>query len=149
MKTLILWKRKRARTFKQWGTATADCSVLTISSGWRMAAAGEGTMAIVDAPTAEHARRLIAAVCKDGSVRTGTVDIGAPGMVGQHLDGRVITIGPGAALAVAGASEGVRHWDARLARDGKVSIADTRALGQRSDGVSFNVTDAFGHGFKA
>jgi hypothetical protein len=149
MKTLILWKRKRARTFKQWGTATADCSVLTIGNGWRKAARGEGTLAIVDAPTAEHARRLIAAVYQDRTVRTGAVDIGAPGIVGQHLDGRVITIGANAALALAGASEGARNWDKRIARDGRVRVADTRALGQRTDGAMFNVHDAFGHGFRS
>ena len=148
MKTLIMWRRRRSRTFKMWGTATATCSVLTINDAWRMAANGAGTLAIVDAPTAEHARRLIAAVYRDKSVRTGTIDIGAPGVVGQHLDGRVITIGPRAALALAGASEAIRHWDARIRRDGKVRIADSRALGERTDGVSFHVADAFGRGFQ-
>ncbi len=108
-----------------------------------MAAEGQGTLAIVDAPTAEHARRALAAVSNKL-----VQHIGGPGVVGHHCDGRVITIGAQAALAIAGASESIRHWDARLQRDGKVRIADTRALGQRSDNVSFRVTDAFGDGFK-
>jgi hypothetical protein len=144
MKTLIMWKRKRARTFKMWGTATADCSACTINSAWRMAANGEGTLAIVDAPTAEHARRLLAA-----HLSGQRADLGAPGVVGHHCDGRVITIGGNAALAIAGASEAIRHWDSRLARDGKVRVADTRALGARTDGIPFHIADAFGQGFKS
>ena len=141
MKTMIMWRRKRARTFKMWGTATAVCSAATINTAWRMAANGEGTLAIVDAPTAEHARRAIRAF--QAQQRP---DIGAPAMTGVHCDGRVITIGANAALAVAGASEAIRHWDTRLARDGRVRVADTRALGARSDGVSFRIDDAFGRG---
>lgn len=143
MKTLIMWRRKRARTFKMWGTATADMSASTIREAWRMAAKGDGTLAIVDAPTAAHARRAIAAY-----YNKQRPDIGAPGVTGVHLDGRVITLGPQAALAIAGASEAIRHWDARLHRDGRVRVADTRALGDRSDGVGFRVDDAFGAGFK-
>lgn len=107
MKTLILWRRKRARTFKVWGTATADMSACTIREAWRMAAKGDGALAIVDAPTAEHARRAIAAYYAKQQP-----EIGAPGVTGVHLDGRVITLGPQAALALAGASEAIRHWDA-------------------------------------
>jgi hypothetical protein len=144
MKTLIMWRRKRSRTFKMWGLATADCSACTIREGWRMAARGDGTLAIVDAPTAEHARRAIAAHLRDQRP-----DIGGAGVVGVHCDGRVITLGPQAALAIAGASEAIRHWDARLHRDGKVRVADTSALGARSDGVSFRGTDVFGEGLKS
>jgi hypothetical protein len=143
MKTLILWRRKRARTFKQWGTATADGSACTIRAGWNMAERGDGTLAIVDAPTAEHARRAITA-----HLAKQRQHIGAPDVSGTYCDGRVIAIGAQAVLAIAGASEAIRHWDARLARDGKVRIADTSALGQRSDGASFSVHDAFGAGFR-
>jgi hypothetical protein len=143
MKTIILWRRKRARTFKQVGTATADGSAANIASLWRMAQKGDGALAIVDAPTAEHARRAIAAhLCK------AKMDIGKPGITGSHGDDRVITLGANAALAIAGASEACRHWDARLARDGRVRVQDTKALGNRSDGVSFAITDAFGGGFR-
>src|SRR5215510_13698903 len=143
MKTIILWRRKRARTFKQVGTATAVCSAANIAGFWKSAHQGEGTLAIVDAPTAEHARRMIAA-----HLAKTKMDIGKPGVTGNHGGDRVITLGPMAALAIAGASEACRHWDARLARDGRVRIQDTRALGARSDNVAFHITDAFGSGFK-
>jgi hypothetical protein len=66
----------------------------------------------------------------------------------QALDGRAVALGVRAVLAVAGASEACRHWDARLRRDGKVQVKDTTALGPRSDGASFVTVDAFGEGFK-
>jgi hypothetical protein len=86
-----------------WGLATAPSSAVTIEAGWRKAAAGDGSMAIVDAPTAAHARRAIAAYYADLKQ-----DIGAPGVTGVYLDGRVITLGANAALAIAGASEAIR-----------------------------------------
>ena len=142
MKTLILWRRKRSRTFKQLGLATADGSAATIATMWRAAAAGDGTLAIVDADNAAAARERIACFL------SGHHDDPAHGVVMQSLDGRAIALGARAVLAVAGASEACRHWDARLRRDGKVKIQDTRALGERSDGATFNTTDAFGGGFK-
>ncbi len=143
MKTIILWKRKRTRTFKQVGLATADGSACTVRTFWLMAEKGEGTLAIVDAPTAKHARAAIAA-----HLTQEKLDIGKPGITGSHGNDRVITLGTNAMLAVAGASEAIRHWDARLARDGRVRVQDTTALGQRSDGVPFTTADAFGIGLK-
>jgi len=143
MKTLFMWRRKRSRTYKQVGTATAEGSAANLRTFWLMAQNGEGSLAIVDAPTAKHARAQIAAHLRDQHLH-----LGKPGVVGHHGDKNVITLGPMAALAVAGASEAIRHWDARLARDGKVKVADTTALGKRSDNASFRVTDAFGEGFK-
>ena len=142
MKTLILWRRKRARTFKTVGLATADGSAATIATMWRAAAKGDGTLAIVDAPNAEVARAILA---RHFSGPTRDCNIG---VAMQSLDGRAVALGARAVLAVAGASEACRHWDARLARDGKVKVQDTTALGPRSDGVSFVTTDAFGIGFK-
>jgi hypothetical protein len=144
MKTLILWRRKRSRMFKQVGTATAEGSACTVRTFWRMAANGEGTLAIVDAPTVGWARRRLAQ-----HFLNTRPDIGAPGVVMQSLDGRALALGARAVLAVAGASEAIRHWDARLARDGRVRVQDTSALGPRSDGVTFNTLDAFGEGFKS
>tara|TARA_Y100000310_G_scaffold259525_1_gene268225 strand:+ start:331 stop:729 length:399 start_codon:yes stop_codon:yes gene_type:complete len=127
MKTMIFWLRKGARKPKMVGLATADCSVLTISDFSRMAIEGKGWLFIVDGPTAEHGRRRIIAH------RAGNRPyIGAPAMVASLHDGRVIAIGVNACQAIAGATEGARNWDARLVRDGKVKIADTRALGIRS-----------------
>ena len=142
MKTLIMWRRKRTRTFKQVGTATADCSALNIRGLWQAAARGEGVLAVVDAPTAAQARARIA------QHLSGTrPDIGAAGVVMESLDGRAIALGARAVLAIAGASEAVRHWDARLARDGRVRTQDTTALGPRSDATTFVTTDTFGKGF--
>ena len=143
MKTIILWRRRRARTFKQVGTATAVCSAANIAGFWNAAHKGEGTLAIVDAPTAERARRMIAA-----HLSKAKMDIGKPGVTGNHGGDRVITLGALAALAIAGASEACRNWDARLIRDGRVRVQDTKALGSRSDRVSFSITDAFGEGFR-
>jgi hypothetical protein len=144
MKTLILWRRKRTRTFKQVGLATADGSAATIRNFWLMAAAGDGTLAIVDAPTAQAARAVLELHAK-GKLPAG---VAAAGVTMQSLDGRALALGAKAVLAVAGASEAIRHWDARLRRDGRVRVQDTTALGPRSDGATFTTTDAFGAGFK-
>ena len=126
------------------GLATADCSALAISDYSRMALKGDGRLFVVDAPTAEHGRRRIAAHL------AGTrPDIGAPGMVSEIGDGRIVAIGVTACQSIAGASESVRNWDARINRDGKVRISDTKALGRRTDNVQPGVGDYFGDGFKS
>jgi len=85
---------------------------------------GDGRLYFVDAPSAKHGRRLIAAH------RIGSrPDIGAPPMKTVLDNGRIVAIGTNACLALAGASEVIRHWNARLARDGTVRIRDTTALG--------------------
>ena len=141
MKTLILWRRKRARTFKQLGTATADGSAATIRTMWLAAAKGDGTLAIVDADNAAMARATIAAHLREPRAH-------APGVIMHALDGHAIALGAQAVLAVAGASEACRNWDARLRRDGRVRVQDTTALGPRSDGATFGTLDAFGEGFR-
>jgi len=143
MKTLILWRRKRSRTFKQVGTATADGSAATIANMWRAAAKGDGTLAIVDAANAADAR---AALARHFSGPTRDCHLGVSM---QSLDGRAVALGAKAVLAVAGASEACRNWDARLRRDGMVRVQDTRALGTRSDGAEIRTLDAFGEGFKS
>lgn len=139
MKTIILYRRKRTRTFKQIGLATAESSAVAVRNLWLMAKRKEGTLAIVDAESATAARELIKQY-----EATRKADAG---IYGQHLDGRCLTIGANAALALAGASEAIRHWDIRLDRDGRVRVQDTTALGARSDGVTFVTDDAFGAGF--
>jgi hypothetical protein len=143
MKTLILWRRKRARTFKQVGLATADGSAATIRDFWLQAVKGNGTLAVVDAASAAEAR---AALARHFSGPTRDAHLG---VVMQALDGRAVALGATAVLAIAGASEAIRHWNARLARDGRVRVQDTTALGSRSDGASFTTADAFGEGFKS
>jgi hypothetical protein len=143
MKTIILWKRKRTRTFKQVGLATADSSACTIRGHWLMAAKGEGTLAVVDASNVMEARTII-----DNHLHGHPRGQPVAGVVMHALDDRVLALGARAVLAIAGASEAIRHWDARLARDGKVRVQDTTALGPRSDAATFTTADAFGEGFK-
>ena len=73
-------------------------------------------------------------------------DIGAPPMTTVLDNGRVAAIGANACLALAGASEAIRHWDARLQRDGRAKVQDTVALGPRSDGIRPSLPDVFGEG---
>jgi hypothetical protein len=141
MKTIIFYTRKGARRAKQQGLATAPGSAVTIRTLSQMALRGDGRLYIVDAPTAEHGRRLIAAH------RTGSCpDIGAPPTKTVLADGRIVALGLNAMQALAGASEAIRHWETRLARDGSVRIRDTSALGKRSDGITPSLVDYFGDG---
>ena len=124
------------------GLASADCSALAIYDYSRMALKGDGRLFVVDAPTAEHGRRRIAA-----HLAGKRPDIGAPAMVSVIDNGRIVAIGATACQAIAGASESVRNWDARINRDGRVKVADTKALGARSDNIQPGVGDYFGDGF--
>jgi hypothetical protein len=124
------------------GLATAAGSAAVIRELCRLARCGKGHVYLVDAPTAEHGRRHIAAF------RAGQKpDIGTPPMTAVIDDGRVVAIGANACLALAGASEAIRHWNARLHRDGRVKVQDTVALGPRSDGIRPSLPDVFGDGF--
>jgi hypothetical protein len=141
MKTIMFYVRKGARKAKQQGLATAPGSAVTIRTLSQMALGGDGRLYIVDAPTAEHGRRLIEAH------RTGSrPDIGAPPTKTVLANGRIVALGLNAMQALAGASEAIRHWNARLARDGSVRIRDTTALGKRSDGITPSLVDYFGDG---
>lgn len=73
MKTIIFFTRKRARTPKLQGLATAAGSASVIRELCRLAKSGKGRVYLVDAPTAEHGRRRIA-VFRAGE----RLDIGAP-----------------------------------------------------------------------
>jgi hypothetical protein len=61
-------------------------------------------------------------------------------------NGRVVAIGADACFALAGASEAIRHWDARRPRDGRVKVEDTVAFGPRSDGIRPSLPDVFADG---
>jgi hypothetical protein len=138
---MIFYVRKGARRAKQQGLATAPRSVVTIHTLSQSALRGDGRLCIVDAPTAEYGRRPIEAH------RTGSpLDIGAPPTKTVFAHGRVVALGLNAMQALAGASEAIRHWNARLARDGSVRIRHTTALGTRSDGISPSLVDYFGDG---
>jgi hypothetical protein len=141
MKTIIFYVRKGARRAKQQGLATAPGSAVTIRTLSQMALRGDGRLYIVDAPTAEHGRRLIAAHRTESPL-----DIGAPPTKAVLANGRVVALGLNAIQALAGASEAIRHWNARLARDGSARIRDTTALGKRSDGITPSLVDYFGDG---
>jgi hypothetical protein len=70
------------------GLATATGSALVIRELCRLAKCGKGRVYLVDAPTAEHGRRRIAAF------RAGEKpDIGAPPMTTVLDNGRVVAIG--------------------------------------------------------
>ena len=89
MKTIIFFTAKRARTPKMQGLATAAGSASIIRELCRLARCGKGRVYLVDAPTAEHGRRRIAAF------RAGDKpDIGAPPMTTVLDNGRVVAIGP-------------------------------------------------------
>jgi hypothetical protein len=141
MKTIIFFTRKRARTPKMQGLATAAASASVIRELCRLARCDKGRVYLVDAPTAEQGRRRISAFHAGQKP-----DIGAPPMTAVLDNGRVVAIGANACLALAGASEAIRHWDARLRRDGRVKVQDTVALGPRSDGIRPSLPDAFGDG---
>ena len=105
MKTIVFFTAKRARTPKMQGLATAAGSASVIRELCRLARCGKGRVYLVDAPTAEHGRRRITAV------RAGDKpDIGALPMTTVLDNGRVVAIGANACLALAGASEAIRHW---------------------------------------
>jgi hypothetical protein len=141
MKTIIFFTRKRARTPKMQGLATAAGSASVIRELCRLARCGKSRVYLVDAPTAEHGRRRIA-----GFLGGQQPDIGTPPMTAAIDNGRVVAIGANACLALAGASEAIRHWYARLRRDGRVKVQDTVALGPRSDGIRPGLPDVFGDG---
>jgi hypothetical protein len=123
------------------GLATAPGSAVTIRTLSQIALRGDGRLYIVDAPTAEHGRRRITAFCAGDKP-----DIGAPPMTTVLDNGRVVAIGANACLALAGASEAIHHWDARLRRDGRVKVRDSVALGPRSDAIRPSLPDVFGEG---
>src|SRR6202022_2485269 len=119
MKTIIFFTAKRARTPKMQGLATAAGSASVIRELCRLARARKGRVYLVDAPTAEHGRRRIAAF------RAGDKpDIGAPPVTTVLDNGRVVAIGSNACLALPGASEGIRPWAVRGRRDGRAQVQD-------------------------
>src|SRR5262249_56337168 len=109
MKTIIFYVRKGARQAKQQGLATAPGSAMTIRTLSQMALRGDGRLYIVDAPTAEHGRRLIVAHRTEAPL-----DIGAPPTKTVLADGRVVALGLNAIQALAGASEAIRPSNAPL-----------------------------------
>ena len=121
MKTIIFYLREGARRAQQQGLATAPGSAVTIRTLSQMALHG-----------AHRAR--------------SRPDIGAPSAKTVLANGRVVALGLNAIQALAGASEAIRHWNTRLARDGSVRIRDTTALGKRSDGITPSLVDYFGDG---
>src|SRR6202048_5553003 len=104
MKTIIFFIAKRARTPKMQGLATATGSASVIRELCRLAKCGNGRVYLVDAPTADHGRRRIAAFGAGEKP-----DIGAPPMTTVLDDGRVVAMGANACEALGGASEAIRH----------------------------------------
>jgi hypothetical protein len=139
-RVIIFWLPKKCRKPKQVGLATAVGSAATIHDFARMAFDGGGRLFVVEAPTAEFGRQLIRAhQSNNGS------DIGAPGMETVLAGGRVVAIGTRACLALAGAADSIRQWDARIAARGRVTCDESRAL--RGDPFkTWNPRNAFGEG---
>jgi hypothetical protein len=141
MKTIIYFTAKRARRPKMQGLATAASSASVIRELCTLAKCGKGRVYLVDAPTAEHGRRRIAAFLAGQQP-----DIGASPLTAVINNGRVVGIGADACPALAGASEPIRHWNARLRRDGRVKVRDPVALGTRSNDIRPSLPDVFGDG---
>ena len=140
MKTMIFWLRKGCRKPKMQGLATAPGSASTIEHFVRMAKEGRGRLFIVDGDFATEGRELI-----DEHLRAKSDAIVRPSVVGMKFEGdRILALGVHACAAIAGATEATRNWDHRLARDGRVKIADTTALGRRTDGRTPQPHDWFG-----
>jgi hypothetical protein len=121
MKTMLLWKRARARTWKMQGTATAVCSAATISQFCSMAEDKKGHFAIVHAENAEEARIILRA-WKDAPERFKS------GMVTSRADGRILAFGPEGAHALAGTAHAIANWDHRIQTQGRVSANQSRAI---------------------
>jgi hypothetical protein len=117
MKTIILWKAARARTWKMQGLATAEGSAATIHHMIEGARAKRGRLAIVEASTASAARDLLKS--SEHAV-----------MVSRE-DGRVIGIGVTALQALAGTAHALANWDLRIETQGAVTREQSRAI--RSD----------------
>jgi hypothetical protein len=140
LRVIIFWLPKRCRKAKQVGLATAVGSAATIHELARVAFEGRGRLFVVEAPTAEYGRQLIRA-----HQSHNRPEIGAPGMTTVLANGRVVAIGTGACLALAGAADSIRQWDSRIATRGRVTCDESRAL--RGDPFrSWNPENAFGEG---
>ena len=123
-RVIIFWLPKRCRKPKQVGLATAVCSAATLHQLATSAIQGNGRLFIVEAPNAAYGRQLISA--HSGAQE---LEIGAPGMKTVLADGRIVAIGTSGCLALAGAADSIRNWDSRVARRGRVTQAESRALG--------------------
>ena len=119
MKTMLFWCPKGCRKAKMQGLATAASSAATIR--WMRTAALErrGRAWIVEASSAAEGRGLIKAHKAGESIAA---------MVAVLDDGRTVAIGTSAVVAIGGANESLRNWDARIARQGRVTIEQSKAL---------------------
>jgi hypothetical protein len=139
-RVILFWLPKRCRKPKQIGLATAVGSAATIHELASRAAEGGGRLFIVEARNANHGRELIKA-----AQSPQRADIGAPGMTTVLEGGRIMAIGIGACLALAGAAESIRKWDSRIAARGRVTADESRAL--VSDPFqAWSLSSAFGQG---
>ena len=119
MPTLLRWTATGCRKPKTQGTATAVCSAATTHHMRRSATDGRGRLWIVDAATAAEARELIARHKAGESVAAMSAVVD---------DGRTVALGMQAVLAIGGANESLRNWDARIAGQGRVTEDQSRAL---------------------
>ena len=139
-RVIIFWLPKRHRKPKQVGLATAVGSAATIHDLARSAFDGGGRLFVVEAPTAEYGRQLIRAHLDQQSS-----ELGSPAMKTVLSNGRVVAIGLGACLALAGAADSIRRWDSRIATRGRVTCDESRAL-SGDPFKTWSLTNAFGEG---
>ena len=139
-RVIIYWLPKRCRKPKQVGLATAVCSAATIHQLATSAIDGNGRLYIVEAQNAEYGRQLIRS-----SIASERPEIGAPAMKTVLADGRIVAIGTNACLALAGAADSIRKWDSRIARRGRVTQDESRALTSEPF-KAWNLPNAFGEG---
>ena len=140
VRVIIYWLPKRCRKPKQVGLATAVGSAATVHDFAKRAFDGGGRLFVVEAPTADYGRQLIAA-----HLGQQTPEIGSPGMKTVLAGGRVVAIGTRACLAIAGAADSIGQWDDRIRARGRVTCDESRAL--RGDSFkAWNVPNAFGRG---
>lgn len=126
---LLLWMRKRSRTPKQVGKATAACSALTVNDYARSAIDGRGRFYAVEATTAAEARTIIDAWRKVTADGRNLEAFSVPSRDESGGRGLVVAIGPRALEAFDGAAASIRAWDANIRRHGRVPLSATRALG--------------------
>lgn len=121
-KTLLFWKEKRCRKPKMVGTATANCSALTIMDFSRMALRGDGTFYVIDAETADVGRAIIKIYDQNKSTpEKFKVPV-------SDTNGRVIAVGEQALKALEGAGHSISLWESRIQEQGRVTMQQSKAL---------------------
>lgn len=119
MKTLLMLIHPGCKLPKQNGTATSTGSALKIRDMRNYAVNDNAKFFIVDADSAEHARALIRDY-RDSKL--------PPESIHTYDNEHTICIGTTANEAIAGSNSSISAWDTRLAKQGKVTMQQSKAL---------------------